>query len=769
MTISSIIKSIFIKPRRERLRKKRDVSWLADVLIYSSSYEYRVLRFITTLPFNFIFSNLLYTIAWGDLNYLEYTPHHAWLFQLFISGILMFFFAYSPTFRCVLIVAVITTIGRSGLSIVGWKIMDNTIKGPIQNVAENFKITATGFTCFAALQRNVTEERFTLAVGPLEHFLQSNIAKGIKISKKIINTIKVILQPFKDEVEEKTEEDELAEGLKKFKTTLEEREMIRSGVKKILDAQKGNATEAVIKYSKFRSKVTNKMASRIENRCMEMFRQVTSSCYKFLNTAKDTCYAKIPTFLAKMVCPKFDQDSYCSAVSESETKKKCDLLISNSTDSLFPSTFDGEIEKFKESAEDLTEEMSINMHMKKVVGERKTNVKLMGQLSNMIHSEIHYIQVAIESLKEFSHLWLLMFIFIIFEDAVVFCRNFLNEIEFENNYFTWYFWKIDHDRQRKKKGYLFPLTHAEKTINKVRNVFSKPVEKERRAMRLPFIVWLVITLTVIGMVAIDHYFYRILFVANQYGNFAFGTSGTSKIALNITGEGIFVDWMRDILAFNYTRISNSTVSSNICNKPPVKPKYMLYFQSLAFPLLFMLFFQVIFNYLIKRITVVYIMGYMFRKRQKTRIIYLYNKILYSRENIRKMARAKIRFEAQKEILYHQDNMLMWIFKKGFIKNHIIDRFIKLYKCLICDEYYPYSKVIQCKRENCPGVYCYKCWLDNNKSCYACFAKEKKVSSQKSRIIENEVVYQEKLNKLRNSIREDKELKDLKNENTKKSR
>ncbi|CEF64876.1 Dendritic cell-specific transmembrane protein-like domain-containing protein [Strongyloides ratti] len=766
MKILSFLVSIFINKRREKLRKKRGISWLADLLIYSSSYDYRLLRFITTLPFNFIFSNLLYTVAWGDLNYMEYSPQFAWIFQAFITFLLMLFFAYSPTFRSILIVAVVTTIGRSGLTIVTWKIMDNLINGPVTNMAENFKQTATGITCFVALQKNVTEERFTLAAGPLEHFIQSNIAKGIKISKKIINTIKVILQPFKDEVEEKTEEDELAESLKKYKTSIEERELLKNNIKDIVDVQKTNISDTVVKYSKFRSNLVKKMATRMEDRCMEIFRQITTSCVSYLDIAKEACYTKIPNFIGQHICPNFNQEKYCSGISEKETKNKCDNLISNNSDTLFPVTFDQEIQNFKDSSTHITEEMAISMHMKRIDGERKTNVKLMGQLSNMIHSEIHYIQIAIESMKEFGNLWVLMFVYIIFEDSVIFCRNFLNEIEFENYYYTWYFWKIDNERQKSKKTYLYPLTNAEKKINKIINVFGKPIPKEKKAMKLPFILWIVLTFFVIGVISLDHYFYRVLNVVNKYGNIIYDNSGSSKISLNITGEGIFVDWMREMLSFNYTRISNNTITSNFCNKSPIKPKYMNYFQSLALPLLYMLFCQVIFNYLIKRITVVYILGYMFRKRQKTRVIYLYNKILYSRENIRKMTRTKIRFEAKKEILYHQDSALMWIFRKGYIKNYIIDRFFKLYKCLLCEERYQYIKIITCNAINCPGVYCYKCWKDNNNLCYACLAKTDKVNSEKTRIIEKEDVYLEKYKKIKDSIRESKKLEKEEKDNKK---
>uniref|UniRef100_A0AC35TMI5 DC_STAMP domain-containing protein n=1 Tax=Rhabditophanes sp. KR3021 TaxID=114890 RepID=A0AC35TMI5_9BILA len=667
----------------------------------------------------------------------------------------MIFFALSPTFRCILVVAGITTLGRSGIGIVSWKIIDNIMEGPIDNIRHNFQETALAFTCFASMQKSVTEERFNLAVGPLEHFLQQNIANGIKVSKKIISTIRLVIQPFMSDLkDEDTEEDISAKGLKKYATDLETREMAKNGITSHVDDAKGDASQSVLKYSKFRNKLTKKLLVRIEDRCMEMFNSVSAKCIGVLETVKQTCYSNLFDLLAKHVCPKFDQEQYCTMSKQNETRNTCQSLMKGKSNELFPESMDEEMDSFKNSTNTITDEINLNVHLKRYDSERKLNVKLMGQLSNMVHSEVHYLHLALNSLREFLNLWVLLFVFVVFEDSIIFCRNFLTDVEFQNFYLTKYFWRIDKNREHQHKSTLYPLSNAEKKINKVGNVFGWPTKKERGSMKLPLILWVTLVSLVVAAISVDHYFYRVLSVVNDYGNFVFRNAGANKISLQIRGEGIFVDWLREILEFNFTRSSNTTINAKGCNKLPNPPNYSTYKTTLLMPLLYLFVFHILLNYMIKRITVVFVMGYMFRKRHKTRIIYLYNKILYSRENSRRMARAKVRYEAKRQSMYHKDNALMWMFKDGFVKTKIINKYFKLYRCLLCDVKYSFDHIIMCLK--CPASYCTKCFVNNEKCCYACYALEDKVNSLKSQI-EKPLNYKEKIDRIKNAIKGDKRV------------
>lgn len=68
-------------------------------------------------------------------------------------------------------------------------------------------------------------------------------------------------------------------------------------------------------------------------------------------------------------------------------------------------------------------------------------------------------------------------------------------------------------------------------------------------------------------------------------------------------------------------------------------------------------FKVIFGFIIRRATLFYIIGNVFRKRSKARTIDLYNRLLLVRINGRRIARARIRFQV------HRHHLLQNSFKQ----------------------------------------------------------------------------------------------------------
>lgn len=61
------------------------------------------------------------------------------------------------------------------------------------------------------------------------------------------------------------------------------------------------------------------------------------------------------------------------------------------------------------------------------------------------------------------------------------------------------------------------------------------------------------------------------------------------------------------------------------------------------PLIAMLLLQVMFSYVIRRLVLFYVVGLIFRKRSKARIIQLYNRTLVARENDRRLGRSRLRY------------------------------------------------------------------------------------------------------------------------------
>ena len=100
--------------------------------------------------------------------------------------------------------------------------------------------------------------------------------------------------------------------------------------------------------------------------------------------------------------------------------------------------------------------------------------------------------------------------------------------------------------------------------------------------------------------------------------------------------------IKELIDYNFTSFIDTTVGHDSCIKPPTSPNWTNIFYSIYLPLIAMFLLQVLFNFVIRRVILFFVLPFVFRKRSKARIIQLYNKLLFGRINERKLARAKIR-------------------------------------------------------------------------------------------------------------------------------
>uniref|UniRef100_A0A183ED76 DC_STAMP domain-containing protein n=1 Tax=Gongylonema pulchrum TaxID=637853 RepID=A0A183ED76_9BILA len=224
------------------------------------------------------------------------------------------------------------------------------------------------------------------------------------------------------------------------------------------------------------------------------------------------------------------------------------------------------------------------------------------------------------TLKQVLSCLFVLMIYTIFRDSIKMIRNYLNNIDFNNVYLTPYFWRIDKKRAKEGKIFLWPLSKAEKRSNGLMKPISPPTRAEIHASWLPLAKFTFILIT---------------------ANFV------------IQGSGFIADLVKQMLNFDYKRHSNITMSTEKCIFQPNPPDWAYAAKYILVPLLIMFLLQVIFGYVIKRATLFYIIGNIFRKRNKARIIHLYNKMLFVRINGRNLARARIRFQVQRRILQRQ--------------------------------------------------------------------------------------------------------------------
>ncbi|VDN06680.1 unnamed protein product [Thelazia callipaeda] len=247
-------------------------------------------------------------------------------------------------------------------------------------------------------------------------------------------------------------------------------------------------------------------------------------------------------------------------------------------------------------------------------------------------------------------------------------KNYLNNIDFNNVFLTPYFWHIDEKRRNDGQIFLYPLSKAEIQANKLMTPFSPPTKTEIGTSWLPLAKFIFLFIISCFVTFIDFVFYKIIYSISKYTEkdivtesqqfFSFKFLILVNFNLNfvcnqIDGTGFIADLVKDLLEFDYAKHANMTISLEECKYNPVSPDWVYAGKYIFFPLGIMFLLQVIFGYVIKRLTLFYVIGNIFRKRCKARIIHLYNKMLFVRINGRKLARARIRFQVQRRILHRE--------------------------------------------------------------------------------------------------------------------
>lgn len=94
--------------------------------------------------------------------------------------------------------------------------------------------------------------------------------------------------------------------------------------------------------------------------------------------------------------------------------------------------------------------------------------------------------------------------------------------------------------------------------------------------------------------------------------------------------------IRSIADFNFTKRMHREVSNRVCIVEPKQPDWTFIMTHIFLPLTMMLLLQVMFSYVVRRIVLFHVVGLIFRKRSKARIIHLYNRMLLVRENERRL-------------------------------------------------------------------------------------------------------------------------------------
>ncbi|KAM6994691.1 E3 ubiquitin-protein ligase DCST1 [Tautogolabrus adspersus] len=215
----------------------------------------------------------------------------------------------------------------------------------------------------------------------------------------------------------------------------------------------------------------------------------------------------------------------------------------------------------------------------------------------------------------------------IFTQAFGYLRQYRRDVRFDNVYITTYFRQIDARRRRARKRHLLPLKQSEK--KKLIDPWSPKIHPEelKRVTSGVFQVLSVFLLSVV-LLTVDFSLFHVLDIVSRHTFTQLNLTSSHQVDIRVGGDSMIARLLRKtVSAFNSSSIIDVRADNQMCVSPPSSLSAGVYISCVSCVLLLALFscLQVYTNRL-RRV----IAGFYNPKREKTRVLFLYNLQLQTR-------------------------------------------------------------------------------------------------------------------------------------------
>ncbi|XP_016518931.1 DC-STAMP domain-containing protein 1 isoform X2 [Poecilia formosa] len=223
---------------------------------------------------------------------------------------------------------------------------------------------------------------------------------------------------------------------------------------------------------------------------------------------------------------------------------------------------------------------------------------------------------------------LLSFTFVtVFIQAVQYLRSYRTNISFDNVYITSYFRRIDERRRRAGKHFLLPLRKSE------RKRFIAPMSLKINSDELTQVASggfqvLAISLLSVLLLAIDFSLFHILDIISRHTFTQFNITSSHHIDISVGGDTMMARLLRTTISgFNSSSETNVQSDNRACMSPPSRLPFEAYASCVGCVLVVALFSCVqVYTNRLRRV----IAAFYNPKREKTRVLFLYNLQLHRR-------------------------------------------------------------------------------------------------------------------------------------------
>ncbi|XP_046970372.1 protein sneaky [Vanessa cardui] len=675
---------------------------LLHLIIFSEYHEKRILKVLLGFIVGFCVGQLYFNLFLKDIPFLNDV---GFILGIIVSVILGVSIAVSVQVRCISFLLLPMYCGKAGRGILKAIVLTYVVAGPITNMGLNAKEVVRVFACTTELSYNLSKHIYAQSYLPLNKALLDFTNEIVQI-KENIRSIRDVISPIDYEIKGFV-------GLQQMKNenyftdTLFDIVHDTDEVTKIF--QLNQSTEEMNPYMML-------YIEKMELRCENQLSHTVTMCMDIFASAYETCSRNVPSH-AVILCWPLMLPHIC------DVKRSIRSDICNFKNQIDSGLGEG-YTYLKLAKRELTTNLDTIKLQHKIHYERKLydiqDAKETGERVLHAFAEKY-------TILKFVNISVYIFLALLFLRIPIASANYhdlyLTCIDYDNVYITDYFKRIDEKRCIKNKVNILPLKKMER--NRYIDVHSTSyIPSERNKLLTQILKVMLEAVTATTFVMLDRLFYEALEVVRQHALEESATLNVQDIAIQVEGKGPLSSMLRKLLReFNINKC-NKMVSNDACVPRPRAMPSIYYFKIYGGYLWILLLLYINpFTLRLRRL----ICSYFYYKREKERVLHLYNDILKKRLRMQKTLRKKA-VQAVRAHYLSGENLLSMRMRYPQLLGWLGKLSVARMKCLICEETEPkYASHKQtsievwhsCISTRCPFVYCNECWMEVGSQCLAC--------------------------------------------------
>ncbi|XP_040395233.1 E3 ubiquitin-protein ligase DCST1 isoform X2 [Cygnus olor] len=586
-----------------------------------------------------------------------------------LAGVTVLGWATSPHVRCASLLVAPKFLGKEGRVFVLSFVLAAIYNGPVANVWHNLDEVIRAVGCVTELQVNHSRHLWRVSTVPLRMVMEDMVRSGQRLNAETQN----ISRAFVGLNEEVASE----EGY---------------------DLKQGERTDSQATLS------TQKLYEmKTKLRCTYVVDQAMQRCRDWFNTKHKACMALIVVpLISHLLCLPMKFKFLCHIVKVMHSWCWDRIPVEGNFGQMY--------DMLNNSVNNLSQHFSAKVVFQEEHHEMLVGINVSGeQIVEEVTSQIRQHSARLGQAVSFFRLLLSFTFLLVFISAFSYTKKYCQDICFDNLYITTYFRQIDARRKKQNKRTLLPLRRAEiPAVIFPCRLAMQPRELQSVLELLECIPPLLLLLLAWGL---DHTLYTMLSIIHQHSFVQYSFRSSHHLSVHVTGTSLMARLLRSTIGSLNTSSDTELETSNFACLPQPRGMTRQQYMDSCLPLavLVLLCLLQVYMYRLRRA----IAAFYFPKREKSRVLYLYNKLLRQRQCFVRLQRKRIARRARRYPALGT-SLLEWCCRRWPRLHRWVRR-----PCTVCGEPESSRDHQACPSPACGASYCRPCWRDVGRVCPAC--------------------------------------------------